>query len=462
MSTAVIQRNYRDTSRTTPAADRHGWGVALLLAVVATLFMRPADLIPALADWPIYQWLIAGCLLVSARPTLAQLSQQGLIRQPVTACLLILVVSVGLSHLVHGQFWEARQSSLEVGKAFALYLLIAGLINTPARLLRFVQGLSLAITVVAALTLLDRYEMFTLSALTSVQDSDAAADGSRLVLERLRGTGIFHDPNDFGMILVLGLILTSSCFMKPNTGWTRHVWLIPIYILMGSLALTHSRGALLSLACAIPSAVAYRRGWKFGLAAMVGMPLLAIAFSARMSDVNAISEGTGQSRIQIWSDSLVLWREHPVFGLGAGMLVEELEVVSHNSFLHCYAELGMLGGTAFLASFIAAILGLWTIRNENWKEDRTGKTAQELHELAHLRMFIFAAVAAYVAGIMTISRQFVPPTYLILGLSAATQTVSVYDGPRWRFGNTFLLVSLLASVGILLFFHSVVRLLVNW
>ena len=60
MASAVLSRtNEAHLSRTdNQVGDRHGWGFALLLATTATLFIRPADLIPSLDNWPIYQALI--------------------------------------------------------------------------------------------------------------------------------------------------------------------------------------------------------------------------------------------------------------------------------------------------------------------------------------------------------------------------------------------------------------------
>jgi O-antigen ligase len=281
-------------------------------------------------------------------------------------------------------------------------------------------------------------------------------------VERIRGTGIFQDPNDFGLILVMGLIFIAASLFRPRAGWPRYLWLIPGGVLLATLSLTHSRGAFFALACAIPAALSYARNWRVGALSLLGLPLLTIVFSARATDLNSIVEGTGQSRIQIWSQSLAVWRQYPVFGLGEGLLVEELGVVAHNSFLHCFAELGILGGTAFLSCFLAAGLGLWSLRSQRGGIDPSALVSGELRDIAHLRVFVFAALAAYSAGMLSISRQFVMPTYLILGLATATQSLQSGDGVRWRIGNRFLLVVLSASAGMLLTIYLMVRVLARW
>lgn len=461
MATAVLtEPGLRPISRS-DVDDRHGWGFALLLMVVATLCLRPADLVPALDQWPIYQYLIVGCLIVSARGCLRHLSQRQIIHQPATASLLLLLLSVGLSHAAHGFFWGARMSTYEVSKVLALYLLVVALVNSPRRLTYFVNWFVASITTIATLALLDFRGIISIPALESIRDRGASATGQADYIERIRGTGIFQDPNDFGLVLVVALIFTAARLLSPRAGWTRYVWLLPGGILLTTLAMTHSRGAFLALACGIIAALVYARNWRWSVLAVIAIPILTIGFSARTTDLNAIVEGTGQTRIQIWSQSLTIWKQYPLFGLGEGLLVEELGVVAHNSFLQCFAELGVIGGAAFVGCFLAAGLGLWSLRERGESEGRVQR-ASEWRQLDHFRVFMFSALAAYAAGMCSISRQFVMPTYLMLGLATATHTMRC-DGRRdWKIDNRFLLAASLASVGMLFFTQLAVRVFVRW
>lgn len=470
MATAVFDTtDHTPTSRIdTDVDDRHGWGFALLLATTATLFVRPADLVPALDKWPIYQVLIVACLAVSARACLRQLSHGRLIHRPITAALLLLVIAVGMSHLSHGFVWAARMSMLEVSKLIALYVLIIGLINTPTRLRFFVKWLTVAITTMASLVLLDKYGMVSIAALESIQDRGVMQNGVVEQVERIRGTGIFQDPNDFGLILVMGLVFCFSFLTKPRTGWVRYAWLAPTGVLLAALAMTHSRGALLSLICAVSTALCYFRGGKYGVLALPGLSLLALAFSSRMSDFSAINQGTGQDRIQIWSESLSIWRQYPLFGLGEGLIADEIGVVTHNSFLHCYAELGFFGGTLFVACFLAAGFGLWSQRRPRSKPfGEETPAAQAARDHSRLCGFLFAALMGCIAAMLTISRQFVAPTYLILGLVAAAISMPANASipgreTGLRIGNRFLLLSLTTSAASLLLFYMTIRLFVRW
>ena len=72
-----------------------------------------------------------------------------------------------------------------------------------------------------------------------------------------------------------------------------------------------------------------------------------------------------------------------------------------------------------------------------------------------------------IAAMLTISRQFVAPTYLMLGLVAAAISIPANASipgqtAGLRIGNRFLLSSLLTSAASLLLFYVTVRLFVRW
>ena len=69
----------------------------LFLLINATLFIRPAEIVPALLDLPIYQVFILGCLLVSLPAVMEQLSIRSLVERPASACVVGVLASVVLT-----------------------------------------------------------------------------------------------------------------------------------------------------------------------------------------------------------------------------------------------------------------------------------------------------------------------------------------------------------------------------
>src|SRR5438270_5770668 len=106
MSTAVAPKPLppAPSPGTPPAAapaaprPRHALGFALFLLLNAALFLRPAEIVPALYGLEIYLVVILACLAASFPVVLDQLRPAELERRPITVCVLGLFLAVVLSH----------------------------------------------------------------------------------------------------------------------------------------------------------------------------------------------------------------------------------------------------------------------------------------------------------------------------------------------------------------------------
>jgi O-antigen ligase len=238
--------------------------------------------------------------------------------------------------------------------------------------------------------------------------------GDLVAVMRLRGTGIFQDPNDLSMVLAVGALLALYWLLDGDSGVLRLGALAPLALFLFALALTQSRGGMLCLMAGVATALYARYGWRKTVwLSVLGLPPLLILFAGRMTTLSA-TEGTGQSRIQIWSDGLLMFREHPFFGVGMDEFGKHASLVAHTSFLHAYSELGMFGGTLFLGVFFFAFVALFRIGR---LED--GEAAALPPAMRRTQPFLMGVVAAYAVAMLALSRGFTVPTYLILGLVAA-------------------------------------------
>jgi hypothetical protein len=115
--------------------------------------------------------------------------------------------------------------------------------------------------------------------------------------------------------------------------------------------------------------------------------------------------------MRAWSDGLVALRSAPLFGIGQGKYEELSGLCAHNSYVEGYTELGFVGGTLFTGAFAYA---LWTLI-------RVGRRIRPDQQptLARLRPYLLSVVVALMVGMVSLSRNYSLPTYLILGLSAA-------------------------------------------
>ncbi len=382
----------------------------LFLLVNAALFVRPAEIVPGLEGVPIYEALIVTALVATGPAILRQLTLRSLQKNPITIGVLALPACVALSHLSHGQAGLAIEWGETMLKIVAYYLLLVSVMDSPARLRRFLTWIGAMIVGVSLLALLDHFDYIDLAFQSLRYRELDSATGEMVDLERLCGPGIFNDPNDLSMILVVGMMIGVSRLGESGT-WRRGFWLVPLSIMGFALSLTHSRGGFLTLMAAITSLMAARFGLKRTL--LVASPLLIglfTVFEGRQTSIDLTDQNdTSQHRIRLWRDGLQLLQRSPVFGIGAGRFHEEAGLVAHNSFVHAYAELGVVGGTTFLALFVYPAAVLF----------RLGANRQFPPVFRRLRTPILASAIGVAFAMLSLSRVYTLTPYIVLGLVAA-------------------------------------------
>lgn len=399
------------------------FGRYLLLAAIVTLLVRPADLFPALGNAPIYQALMAACIVVSFRGVLRQVTPGSVAGNIASRLSLLFVATVMLSHLVLGNTYDARLGGVETLSAFVVLLLITQLIDTPSKFRGLLVISASSVGVVAVLAVLHFYHVIQIAALATVEQEFAEL-GQAGTIVRLCGVGIFNDPNDFALMLVFAIIV---CLVGPTDrvgGKRRLLMLVPITFLGFALYLTHSRSGFLSGVAAVFTFLVARLGWRRALpTALLLVPALVLVMSRRQTSVGLDDpDDTFQTRLGLWSDALEVFRSAPITGIGQGKLVDVIGQVAHNSFLHAFAELGVLGGSVFLGMFYVPARALW-------------RTSCHDRRLECLRAGVLAILVAYGVGLLSLSRCYTVPTQFILGISMAYILLVARAGgtpaPRW-------------------------------
>src|SRR5262249_24424180 len=153
------------------------------------------------------------------------------------------------------------------------------------------------------------------------------------------------DPNDVCEILNCAMILCFYGLLDRAGGFTRAFWLGPLALFGHALALTQSRGGLLGAAVGLMVLVRGRfRGIKSLVVAGGGRALVFVLFGGGRQTSLSTTEGTSQSRIQLWDDGFQMLRGSPLIGVGTGQFVNNAGHLAHNSLIQVSAELGFLGG----------------------------------------------------------------------------------------------------------------------
>ncbi len=391
-------------------------GVVLLILAIMTLMFRPADLIPSLEGTPLYETLVVCCLAAGLPRVARQLSARALSGNAITSLSLLLIPAIALSQLMRGDTWSARMGTAEAVKAGLLFLLVVGLITTTARLRALLFAVAAGVGGVTLAALLNFYHIVHISALETVAQRSMEDPEATPVL-RLCATGIFNDPNDYGLVLVQSLVVCGYALNWKGLGPRRWLVLLPMSLFGLALVLTHSRGGLMSGAAAATAFLAARLKWKNALPVVALLSLVLLApFWGRQAQWNISNpEDTFQSRLDLWRSALDCFLSAPLFGIGQGRLVDEIGQVAHNSFLHAFAELGLLGGMAFIGAFALAARGVWRARPTD-------------DSLARMRPYVVAIVVGYSAGILALSRCYTVPTQLLLAIATVHLRLSAECG----------------------------------
>lgn len=421
------------------------------LSTTAVLFIRPADLLPELADLPIYEILILACLAAAMPEVLDQLKPHSLAGAPITLCVVGILAAIALSHASHFQFAETWTDGIEFTKVLLYYLLLVAVIDTAARLRQFLACLALCIAMLAAIPLLQHHGLIDLGTVEALDERSVDHNsGQEVIFTRLQGAGLFHDPNDLCHILGTGVLLCLAGFDTGHSRALRALWAVPLAMLLWAMVLTQSRGGVLALGAGLAAWGLMRFGWKKSLVvgAIVAPALLSL-MSGRQTDISLETE-TGQERIQLWSDALDLFHANPVLGVGEGSFEKATGLVVHNSFVQCFVELGWVGGTCFLGAFYLALRIL---------------LSQPIPSaFAPLRPYMAAAIGAYVVGMMSLTRSYFVPTYLMLGMATAYSRAAPAAGGAAGARVSGRLLRELAAVSIifLVLAHFWVRASVHW
>ncbi|HZK80695.1 MAG TPA: O-antigen ligase family protein, partial [Humisphaera sp.] len=426
------------------------------LLTTMTLFVRPADFVPSLENLPIYNVLILAALLASMVPVVKLFNRKSLQDRPYILGVIALLPAIMLSHLSHRDLWDARLDTIEFSKVVVYFLLLIAVVDSPRRLRYLLVFLTLCIAIITILSLLQHHGFINMEGLAGCSQwiRNEGDSGQIDYVIRLQGPGIFHDPNDLSLILVMGIVLCTH-FLLENRNWaSRLTGLLAIGTFFYALMLTQSRGGFLSLLAGLYTLIFYRWGWRKSLfLGAILVPALVFVMRGRETQIDLTDPGdTAQSRILIWRDSLVIFHGAPIFGIGYNKLGDEIGHVAHNSYVQAYAELGLIGGTIFVGLFYVLIAGVQQI---------AVSPSSDAKGLLSLRPYILAILWATAVGLFSLTRCYSLPTYVVFGIAAV---FCVLAGEKT--GVSFALRGYrlyrniaLASIGCLILVHAFVKIL---
>jgi hypothetical protein len=282
------------------------------------------------------------------------------------------------------------------------------------------------------------------------QQADAvdvpANDTSGQFLWRVRNIGFLSDPNDFAQVIVVALPVLGIWYRQRRS--FRNVVLlgVPGAAFLYTLFLTHSRGALLGLASLL----------FFGMRKTLGVVKTGILVGALLVTVGVMNVAGGRgfsfqeesagARILAWSAGLTMLRQQPLFGVGYNNFTEHHDLTAHNSFVLCFAELGLIGYFTWLALVVIAFRDVNQVANLS--EEGAELTSRPYAAMLRSSLLGFLTCAYF------LSRTYAPPLFLLLSLCVVTwrcahdeeSNSKLLTAQRWVLPTASILVGSLALV----------------
>jgi O-antigen ligase len=274
----------------------------------------------------------------------------------------------------------------------------------------------------------------------------AVADASGAVTTRVGGG--LGDPNYLAAVLVPALVFALALARTSPRRAERIALGVAAAVMLFALVRTESRGGLVAVVATLVAALAVggrlRRpllAWA-GAAVVVGAVAFALfASTSSLHRLTSFSSDGGSGRTELWSVAGDVVRAHPLAGVGAGnfpvveatyaartntnltkvyLELTEHEVV-HNTYLHIFAELGVVGLILLVSMIVGAIGASYRVcRSLGARGDDEGELLTRALVLGAIGMFVaFAFLTA----------QYEKQLWIVLGLLLAAATSALPTGP---------------------------------
>ena len=421
-------------------------GIIFTVIFLSLAYISPMEIFPELAPYRPQIWFAILALLVGI-PTMLRNPYN--LRMPQVYLLIGMFGAVAFSRLAN-RFLGASVSAMTEFSAAALSFYFVLFNANSIRLLRVVAAAVIAIgvylTIQGALAafLNPNENIFVLF------ENVINAQGEIEVIKRIRGAGFLADPNDLAQYLLISMALLGMGWRRG--GLFRLVFVImPGIVLFIGVALTRSRGGLLGLLFLIGMVFQSKMGKVKStiVTVVLGLGLLAVNFTGN----RAISMGAGADRLDTWREGWGMFRSSPLWGIGYGWFTHHYHYTAHNSFVLCFAELGLLGYFFWMALIVFSLFQIRAILRIEAKT-QTQVDVQRWAKAMRIALYTFIVTGWFLSRTYTIT------FYLLVGIIASLTAIMQLETnspellPKWK----WTMVTVAAELGSIFLLYMTLKL----
>ncbi|TKB46635.1 O-antigen ligase family protein [Thalassotalea mangrovi] len=233
---------------------------------------------------------------------------------------------------------------------------------------------------------------------------------------RIRYVGLFNDPNDMSMFLLMNLPILFYLRSNSQSLIMRFIYLALVAGLLYGIYLANSRGALIGLIFMCLAYCYFQFGTvKATLASIISLPITFIAMSL-FREISA-DEDSAYGRIDAWYEGIQMLKSSPLFGVGANQFIENHGRTAHNSYVLIFAELGLIGYTLWFMTIILTMIMLLKIINIDSSKYESELQDKTLRQNLALAKIYFYCLIGFMATAFFLSRSYIVFLYMFLGLA---------------------------------------------
>ena len=320
--------------------------------------------------------------------------------------------SILMSHISQFYFLGTVNSFNRFLPVIVGFLLVLTCINSRSQFNLFIVFMIMLTSYLAYEGCLQFNTGFSHGGLEPIYQHSRNIVGEVTKIVRIRWYGVFNDPNDLGLSLVLVIPFLLNMLLQRQIIFP----ILTLPLISSAIYFTNSRGTILAGLVTVFTyfVIRYRslKGVVFGAS---GAIILFLFGPSRMATISA-DESSAYGRIESWYAAYQMFKSHPFFGVGHGMYTDYHYLVAHNSFVHVMAELGFLGLFFFVGLFYLAYNWLWL---------RVFKGSQGIISSSDLGLISasYASLTGILIAMFFLSRAYVLVPYISLALAIAISRV---------------------------------------
>jgi putative inorganic carbon (HCO3(-)) transporter len=397
-------------------------GFLLTLLFLVFSYVRPGELFPELASYRIMLWV--GILAMAATAPVLLRGRWFSIPRPQIYLMLALMGAVSLSVAAQGWLGGALLAFEEFGITAAIFFLVVLNVNSLRRF-RVLVGLLVFLTLGLVIQVSFAYHygyMADVLVMEQPLDTEPAEEGEPPVVEkRVRSLGVLNDPNDLAQALLTALPFLALAWRGGQALRNSLLVVGPGLAILYGVYLTRSRGGLLSLVFLIFFSLLKRLG-RLSSILLTGVLAVLLVAAGFIGGRRLSLDDSGYGRLQAWSEGLMMLRSNPILGVGFRNFTDHHEITAHNSFVLCFAELGLAGYFLWLALLALTIAQLRSL------DQRQGDEKPDQHLGRRLARATLLALSSYLAAGFFLSRTYQITLFLILAMGVALVAIAKRSG----------------------------------